>query len=586
MSGYGQIDNVGSGRAIQFDGVDDFVLIGDHYHDLNFPFTISAWVYFDPDYNFPIPIFTTNHNDLDYHGFWFFISSTAIWCEIGDGKGGNNPAFRKGKFSFLTFPKGVWVHVSAVMKSISDIDLYINGKNVGGEPSGFSSGPMQMSKSGDLAKIGYFISNTVTYRFKGSVDEVRLWNKALSEIEVRSAMCRKLSGSEPGLIGYWNFDETSGNTIFDKSPNQFHGTLMGNPIRMFSGAPIGDVSTYLYPASWSGNSISFLDGQHSGKVSNVTGSPPGVHIYEVEELPSQITGLDPSKSYQHYYGVFIATINGGNSFDLEYKVNELVLCSTKGRKDNSVASWIDQNPLSIQDRIEFIGIIPAPGFTLDLGPDKNLCDQVSLQISTGVDPIGKTFKWNTGASTPSITITNSGNYSVEVSDGCNTITDEVTVSLLPSPPQNFSLGEDEVLCTIIPKRLQPFENAEGFVLTWQDNSHDFFYEVTSAGKYAVRIENYCGVVSDTIEFSLYDNDARDIPNVITPNDDPKNQYFMVETGFLGSYLAIYNRWGKEVYRNDNYQNNWDGKELDTGVYYYLMRDRCLKEFKGHVSIIR
>ena len=41
----GQTDNVGSGRALRFDGVDDFVDLGNTYHDLNLPFSISAWIY-------------------------------------------------------------------------------------------------------------------------------------------------------------------------------------------------------------------------------------------------------------------------------------------------------------------------------------------------------------------------------------------------------------------------------------------------------------------------------------------------------------------------------------------------------------
>src|SRR5690349_3504429 len=170
LNSVAQVDQVGSGRALQLDGVDDFLLIGDHYHDLVFPFTVSAWIFFDPNHDFPIPIFTTNHTETSYRGFWFFVSSLGIWCEVGDGLGGNNPAFRRGKTSLLSFPKGAWTHVSAVMKSLTEMELYINGKNVGGNFSGSSSGPMATSKSGDLARVGYFVGNTTPYWFKGSVD--------------------------------------------------------------------------------------------------------------------------------------------------------------------------------------------------------------------------------------------------------------------------------------------------------------------------------------------------------------------------------------------------------------------------------
>ncbi len=581
-----QTDSVGSGRAIVLDGIDDQIVIGDYYHDLNFPFTISAWVFIDPNYDLAMPIFTTNLNDLDYHGVWFIVASTAIEVEIGDGFGGSFPAFRQGKLALLTISKGAWVHVSAVMRSIADIDLYVNGVDVGGFASGASNGPMQQSKPGDLARIGYWVSNTTTYRFKGAIDEVRIWNRSLSPTEIRQTMCSKLTGTEPNLIGYWTFDETSGDTVFDKSPNQFHGTLVGNPTRVFSGAPIGDVSTFLYPASWSGNSISLLDGVHSLNVFNVINSPPGVHLYEVKNLPSQTIGLDLAQTSQPYFGVFVAAVSGGGFFDLDYKKNGLAPCLMEGRKDNSVSTWVDKNPSNIQDRVEFIGIVPASGFTLDLGADKIFCDQSTYTISTGLDPAGKSFKWSTGETTPAITVSHSGNYFVEATAGCAKELDTLVVSLLSSPPQGSFLGEDEIVCKLEPKSLKPLIQPAGFVFTWQDGSHGDHYVVTKPGKYWVRIENYCGMMADTVEFSKYEIDWRKVPNVITPNNDPYNQYFKVEDGLLGSYLAIYNRWGQEIFKTDNYLNNWDGKGMDSGVYYYLIRDRCLKEFKGYVAIVR
>jgi hypothetical protein len=75
----------------------------------------------------------------------------------------------------------------------------------------------------------------------GRVSEVRLWNVGLTEAEVAVNARTAISGSEPGLIGYWPLDEGAGTTAYDRSyGGQAHGTQetttyvgctanMGNP---------------------------------------------------------------------------------------------------------------------------------------------------------------------------------------------------------------------------------------------------------------------------------------------------------------------------------------------------------------------
>jgi len=62
------------------------------------------------------------------------------------------------------------------------------------------------------------------------------------------------------------------------------------------------------------------------------------------------------------------------------------------------------------------------------------------------------------------------------------------------------------------------------------------------------------------------------PNIFTPNGDGKNDFFEVKgiNGYPGSRLLIFNRWGNEVYRSENYTNNWDGSGLADGTYFYLL----------------
>jgi gliding motility-associated-like protein len=61
------------------------------------------------------------------------------------------------------------------------------------------------------------------------------------------------------------------------------------------------------------------------------------------------------------------------------------------------------------------------------------------------------------------------------------------------------------------------------------------------------------------------------PNVMTPNEDGKNDYFTIGNAdqFTNVRLVIFNRWGKPVYQTDNYNNDFGGTiKLSDGVYFY------------------
>lgn len=81
-----------------------------------------------------------------------------------------------------------------------------------------------------------------------------------------------------------------------------------------------------------------------------------------------------------------------------------------------------------------------------------------------------------------------------------------------------------------------------------------------------------------------------IPNVITPNGDGKNDQFVIKGLDLypGSQLEIFNRWGNQVYRSENYNNNWKGEGLSAGIYYYVLRINMAggpQQYKGYIELI-
>jgi hypothetical protein len=492
-----QIDNVGSGRAISFDGVDDRIDISGSYNIVNLPFTISAWVRLDPTAVGGAPIFVTNDNDPIYRGFWLIITPSVILCEFGDGAGGNNPAFRRGKSASISNVVGRWINVTVVMNAPFDIRIYVNGVDIGGNSSGGSSLPMQSANSGDIPKIGYFLSNNIVYRQKSTLDEIRLWNRSLSQQEIRNGLCTKLIGNEPGLIGYWDFNETSGNVVLDKSPNKFHGQLVGNPTRVYSGAPIGDVSVFSYPATTS----SIVDGTLKVEASNISGAVEGIQLYEIKNNPSQTGGLDLSKSNSPYFGVFLASVTGTGSYTAKGFVSNQPICNASFRTDNSKPTWnsaiLPQNAQPL--RGEYV-LADGAIASFDLGPDKVVCDQSNFVLATMLADPTFTYLWSTGENTPSITVTQSGVYSVKVTGPCGSSTGQTRVDFFQKPV--FDLGSDKILCSQSNFTLTTNLNDPTFTYLWSTGEITSSITVTQSGVYSVKVTGTCGSTIDQIRLDF------------------------------------------------------------------------------------
>ena len=116
----------------------------------------------------------------------------------------------------------------------------------------------------------------------------------------------------------------------------------------------------------------------------------------------------------------------------------------------------------------------------------------------------------------------------------------------------------------------------GFI--WENGNEQTFTPLTS-GEYAVILTNHtCVDTSDCMPIGL----DLIVPQVISPNGDGVNDKFEVNGiyDYPNNVLMIYNRWGNLVYQTHGYNNDWDGKNLETvgiggndlpvGTYFYVL----------------
>jgi len=109
-----------------------------------------------------------------------------------------------------------WTHVAVVYQNRRP-HIYLNGvlKHIGLQSSYSTIYP-------DISTIG---GSTYGY-FKGSIDEVRIWNYARTECQIASEYTKKLSGNEDGLLAYYDFDQKTGSILNELSPNKKNGSLV------------------------------------------------------------------------------------------------------------------------------------------------------------------------------------------------------------------------------------------------------------------------------------------------------------------------------------------------------------------------
>jgi gliding motility-associated-like protein len=76
-----------------------------------------------------------------------------------------------------------------------------------------------------------------------------------------------------------------------------------------------------------------------------------------------------------------------------------------------------------------------------------------------------------------------------------------------------------------------------------------------------------------------------LPNVITPNHDGRNDSFQALVSQLPVRLQVFSRWGRLVYEQENYRNQW-GPDAAPGVYYYRLSTADGQSWKGWVEVVR
>lgn len=198
-----------------------------------------------------------------------------------------------------------------------------------------------------------------------------------------------------------------------------------------------------------------------------------------------------------------------------------------------------------------------------LGPDTLKCNglAVILRPLSGDQP-GNLYQWSTGASTPTISVSQPGAYSLTVRNTQTGCIGHSSIQVGDRPPPTFSLTQQASLCEGDQGQAQLAANgASGFKYLWiGQNDTTKTLIVARAGDYSIRVTDPLGCTAVGLAHVLNLCEPRvNIPDAFTPNNDGVNDVLQIFTAYITDYeFRIYNRWGEVIFSTNNPEQKWDG----------------------------
>ena len=109
---------------------------------------------------------------------------------------------------------------------------------------------------------------------------------------------------------------------------------------------------------------------------------------------------------------------------------------------------------------------------------------------------------------------------------------------------------------------------------WSDSTTGTGLYHLNAGYYSFVLTDFNGCTK-TQNIEVPADNCTDIivHNVITPNGDGINDTWVIEGMELypKNTVQVFDKWGDMIYEKTNYKNDWAGKDLPDGTYYYLVK---------------
>ncbi|MCZ7555790.1 MAG: LamG domain-containing protein [Bacteroidia bacterium] len=219
------------GYALRFDGVDDMLHFGeDAIAFARDEGTLEFWFRLDSISGCVL----SNNRNLPYgpasQNMTIEIRDTTISYHIGNHRGDVRLG---GKFLNST---GIWHHLAvAFSRKDRGIQIVLDGELIKDVSEEFI---IEAVTKPYVTFGAYYNGESLQNPFRGALDEIRMWDRALSADTIRARMHSKLSALTPGLLGYWDFDVIAEVSAFNGNERTQDGQLLHRPAHIRSAVPL------------------------------------------------------------------------------------------------------------------------------------------------------------------------------------------------------------------------------------------------------------------------------------------------------------------------------------------------------------
>jgi hypothetical protein len=211
-------------NALNFDGIDDKVEITNGDFQFESQITVMGWIKWNVN-----PDSTDNFANIisvakdDNHNEQFVIQrNTNSNLEFALVLEKSNKITRQHICSEIIMEKDVWIHFAATYNGNVQ-RLYINGIL---EATKGGNGNVRTFNTDMKATIGSFAPYNGRF-FNGEIDEMSIWDIALTEDQILDFMNETLDETQEGLQAYYNFDEIVDDILIDLTNKDHDGTVYG-----------------------------------------------------------------------------------------------------------------------------------------------------------------------------------------------------------------------------------------------------------------------------------------------------------------------------------------------------------------------
>ena len=229
---------------------------------------------------------------------------------------------------------------------------------------------------------------------------------------------------------------------------------------------------------------------------------------------------------------------------------------------------------------------------------------ITVSAAGGIAPYTYSIDGGTPQSSGVFNNIAAGNHTITVNDfACGTITKTINVPVRPAPVVNA--GPDKTIVDGDQVQLQGSSTGTPATIAWTPgatilsgaNTFTPMVKPQTTTTYNMSVLDANGCLSTDNALVTVIPYCIKVMNAFTPNGDGQNDRWLVTNGAACTKriaVAVFNRYGNVVYKNDNYNNDWNGtyngKPVADGTYYYVITYTTITDktifLKGDVTILR